>query len=375
MKKEKIHKILKSFNITSVLFFVMSCISISFAWFAFSNSTNSNVALDVSAWHIKIGEDNNTTLHFDVSNFSPGMDAYSREVEIVNDGDLDAKLEYNIKYLRIFNQEFTFDSNISSIKSLSHDYPFKFNFNKTSDIINSKSSGKFFVSITWPFDSLDNSKDTYWGEKAYLFQKEEVDKLNSNSSYEKRSDIELMIELVVSQNISKDVSDNDFSYGKSILVNESTLKKCEVESSTCISYNVLDSNNLIQDSMVRLININKNDTNSNLSALDILQVISRDINNTYLDITSVDKSILGYVDASNVNEVISLVDQDKATITFKNDSFNYLVSDTCYYVKDSNGNNKYIIEKNGAFSVFKLNKQNSCKNVKIITIDKSNFLS
>lgn len=375
MKKEKIHKILKSFNITSVLFFVMSCISISFAWFAFSNSTNSNVALDVSAWHIKIGEDNNTTLHFDVSNFSPGMDAYSREVEIVNDGDLDAKLEYNIKYLRIFNQEFTFDSNISSIKSLSHDYPFKFNFNKTSDIINSKSSGKFFVSITWPFDSLDNSKDTYWGEKAYLFQKEEVDKLNSNSSYEKRSDIELMIELVVSQNISKDVSDNDFSYGKSILVNESTLKKCEVESSTCISYNVLDSNNLIQDSMVRLININKNDTISNLSALDILQVISRDINNTYLDITSVDKSILGYVDASNVNEVISLVDQDKATITFKNDSFNYLVSDTCYYVKDSNGNNKYIIEKNGAFSVFKLNQQNSCKNVKIITIDKSNFLS
>ena len=61
MKKEKIHKILKSFNITSVLFFVMSCISISFAWFAFSNSTNSNVALDVSARHIKIGENNSTT--------------------------------------------------------------------------------------------------------------------------------------------------------------------------------------------------------------------------------------------------------------------------------------------------------------------------
>lgn len=375
MKKEKIHKILKSFNITSVLFFVMSCISISFAWFAFSNSTNSNVALDVSAWHIKIGENNSTTLHFDVSNFSPGMDGYSREVEIVNDGDLDAKLEYNITYLRIFNQEFTFDSNISSVKSLSHDYPFKFNFGKTSDIINSKSSGKFFVSITWPFDSLDNSKDTYWGEQAYLFQKEELEKVNSDSSYERRNDIELTIELVVSQNLAKDVSDNDFAIGKKILVNESTLKKCETENSTCISYNVLDSNNLIQDSTVKLININKTDTTSNLSILDFLQVISRDINNTYLDITSVDKSILGYVDTSNVSEVMTLVDQDKATITFKNDSFNYLVSDNCYYVKDSNGSNKYIVEKSGTSSVLRLNKQNSCKNVKIITIDKSNFSS
>ena len=84
---------------------------------------------------------------------------------------------------------------------------------------------------------------------------------------------------------------------------------------------------------------------------------------------------MGYVDTSNVSEVMTLVDQDKATITFKNDSFNYLVSDNCYYVKDSNGSNKYIVEKSGTSSILRLNKQNSCKNVKIITIDKSNFSS
>ena len=43
-----------SLNITTIFFFLLSCVSFTFAWFAYSNVVHTELEIGVSAWHIQL---------------------------------------------------------------------------------------------------------------------------------------------------------------------------------------------------------------------------------------------------------------------------------------------------------------------------------
>ena len=55
--KQRIHRILVKINITSIFFFILSLISVTLAWFAFSNIVSNNMEISIKAWDININDE------------------------------------------------------------------------------------------------------------------------------------------------------------------------------------------------------------------------------------------------------------------------------------------------------------------------------
>ena len=114
-------------NLTSIAFFAVSIMSITLAWFAYTNTVTSNMNVNLKTWDIKITKNNTEVSNvFDITinNLSPGMTDFQEDYVIHNNGDIPAKITYNIKYFRLFNTEVTTTNGIS-FAQLARDYPFK----------------------------------------------------------------------------------------------------------------------------------------------------------------------------------------------------------------------------------------------------------
>lgn len=195
-------------NLTSIAFFAVSIMSITLAWFAYTNTVTSNMNVNLKTWDIKITKNNTEVSNvFDITinNLSPGMTDFQEDYVIHNNGDIPAKITYNIKYFRLFNTEVTTTNGIS-FAQLARDYPFKLEFTHGSRYLAADSTSNFGVSCTWPFDSGNDKLDTQYGQMAYNFYQSEQQLHNQNSSYQIRSGLELKIEIVVSQYVDNTVS-------------------------------------------------------------------------------------------------------------------------------------------------------------------------
>lgn len=196
---------LAGINISSIAFFAVSIISITLAWFAYTNTVSSNMNINLKSWDVKVKKNNtelNNTFSININDLYPGMNDFSDTYTIHNNGDLDAKITYNITYFRIFDTEITTTNGIS-FAQLSRDYPFDLELSHQSRFLKAGSSSSFTVSCTWPFNSGNDSLDTQYGQLAYDFYQNEQQLHAQNSSYIMRSGLELKIEIVISQYIDE----------------------------------------------------------------------------------------------------------------------------------------------------------------------------
>jgi len=106
---KRITKNAKKVNFTSIMFLVLSLISTTFAWFAFSNIVDNDMNIDIKAWKVNISdEDSLITNKIDINldNFYPGVEMNNKTITITNEGDLASVVSYKINYLRIFDEVF-----------------------------------------------------------------------------------------------------------------------------------------------------------------------------------------------------------------------------------------------------------------------------
>ena len=104
----KKHKAYLKLNIMSLFFVVVSFISITLAWFAYSGFANVETEVDVKAWYIDFKQDDESVSNdivISLSEIYPGMETISEKINIQNLGDSDAEIKYEIKSARIFNEE------------------------------------------------------------------------------------------------------------------------------------------------------------------------------------------------------------------------------------------------------------------------------
>ena len=101
LNRKRIRKKIISLNFTAIFFFLLSCVSLTFAWFAYNNVVKSKIEIGVNAWHIEFsdGVDEITNeIPLKINSFYPGAEKYNKTLEIFNKGDIDAEFSYNISY-------------------------------------------------------------------------------------------------------------------------------------------------------------------------------------------------------------------------------------------------------------------------------------
>ncbi len=261
---KKRHKVYLKLNLASLVFAVVSFISVSFAWFAYSGLVDVKTEVGVKAWYIEF-EKNNEVVSNDIvislSDLYPGMEPLSEVITIKNLGDSDAKLNYKIDYARILDDDkdyYTLSDDYTSDRiedALAHNYPFSINATLSKSRLNAKDSdAEFIVTVSWPLDSGNDKLDSTWGTKAYQFEKRQEDKKKKDSNYNIEPSINIAFD-VSAQQITDDVDDldYDFEYGKIVLFDVKNNMLCHTLSETCLKTYVVDSANLIGDKNVSLL--------------------------------------------------------------------------------------------------------------------------
>ena len=397
----KRHRVFIKLNLLSLFLLAVSFISITLAWFAYSGLAGVGTEVDVRAWLVefKKGDDvvtNNIVISLD--DIYPGMDTVTETVQINNMGDSDAQISYSIDSARILDEEFIGEDSLMLEDKLSHDYPFHLNINLKKNFVLAKGdTSDVEVSVSWPLDSGNDERDSNWGNAAFNFQENEKNKELQNQDYHANPTLKVIISIKVEQYTGlNDSPDINFLNGNTILYDVVENKKCDKISDTCIKMYVLDVNNKVGDSTVKLLpdlynnyisgtfdnyqellnNLVQN-WNVNVSSLtieDVIKVISQDISNSYVVVDGLSNDIIGNVNYQNrLQDEINSVINKNGYYQFLNSRFKFLVTSNCYWI-DSQYNGK-------AFSLMKIDEVNSkvyaedisatCSIVPVVNVAKS----
>lgn len=195
MKKDSKYKKFKNGVRRRTLFLlVLALIGNAFAWFIYSNKVSNTINAGVKSWKITFAKDGTnleSEVVFNVYSLYPGMPDFNEKVEIKNSGEVAANINYELKSVKIFDQTFTSDEYTSSQLEdiLLNNYPFKTSFIVDKPVVDINDISNFRVKVEWPYESGDDSLDTYWGKNAYDF------KSNNPGS----TQIEIKVKIVASQ--------------------------------------------------------------------------------------------------------------------------------------------------------------------------------
>ena len=117
MKKITENKVLKAiykakkkrFKFSYLLFMSLLFVSNSFAWFIYMNKIDSDIDVKVKAWNVSFRFDNQTMsdyIKFEIDEIYPGMEDNEQKVTVTNDGEVSAKLYYELVSVRIFDKNY-----------------------------------------------------------------------------------------------------------------------------------------------------------------------------------------------------------------------------------------------------------------------------
>lgn len=232
-------------TILPLVFATLFLISGTYAWFTYFSDVNSSMSGHVIGWNIDFSGESEIEDQYDVTidKIYPGMEDFNSELVISNSGEASAVISYEIREASILGTTYKIGDVIDDIelnseglyKILTENYPFKFNFEITDNVVDSGENSSFKVSLIWPFETyikvsetdifdekleyylikdgeyieenvsedsfssyselyyINDLEDTYWGEKATEF------KTNNPDEYA----VKLIIEISASQLIEE----------------------------------------------------------------------------------------------------------------------------------------------------------------------------
>lgn len=158
----------------STLFFLfLTLASNSFAWFVYSTKVSNSITAKVKSWHVSFdvsGGDTSEYIEVNIDSIYPGMEEFRKEVKAVNNGEVDAKISYEIVSARVFDDDLIERglSSSSIIDSFKMDYPFVISIGSSSDVIIAKGGeALLFITASWDYESGNDIVDTEWGNRAY----------------------------------------------------------------------------------------------------------------------------------------------------------------------------------------------------------------
>lgn len=171
-------------RISALIILILILVLNTSAWYIYISEVSSNITTHLKSWKIEFDNNISQDIDFAVENIYPGMETDKKDIQLLNKGEMTALVTCNIIEMRILEEKYVADDiNITSeelIKDISENYPFKVKFFMDGEeirekIVDTDSVCDVIIEISWEFESGDDEKDTYWGNKAYDFMQENPD--------------------------------------------------------------------------------------------------------------------------------------------------------------------------------------------------------
>ena len=169
--------IFKRTRISTILLLLITFASSTFAWFIYATKVATGITAHIEAWNILFTNEDNTLeeyINFYIPNLYPGMEDFGDSITAYNLGERNADISYEIVSARVLNVTYNIEggsyssAQVESI--LANNYPFHTTFSLANSTISSSSGNTTFsINVTWPFESNNDSLDTYWGNQAYTY--------------------------------------------------------------------------------------------------------------------------------------------------------------------------------------------------------------
>lgn len=179
---KKIFKIIKKIKLRHLIILLFLLMFNTYAWFIYTTKVNTTIDAHVSSWNVEFiskegGVESN--LLVSVDKIYPGMTPFEYDVNVKNEGEMKAKLDYEIRTIRIMDDNYIVSDTLSSQEienQIKQKYPFKINIISNDSKMDPKGgTGNFKIIVSWDYESGDDSKDTKYGNKAYQFYKDNPD--------------------------------------------------------------------------------------------------------------------------------------------------------------------------------------------------------
>ena len=176
---KKIFKIIKKIKLRHLIILLFLLMFNTYAWFIYTTKVNTTINAHVSSWNVEFiskegGVESN--LLVSVDKIYPGMTPFEYDVNVKNEGEMKAKLDYEIRTIRIMDDNYIVSDTLSSQEienQIKQKYPFKINIISNDSKMDPKGgTGNFKIIVSWDYESGDDSKDTEYGNKAYQFYKD-----------------------------------------------------------------------------------------------------------------------------------------------------------------------------------------------------------
>jgi len=397
------HKFYLKINLMSVVFIIVSFMSVTLAWFAYSGLADVSTEVNVKAWYVELEQDGETVSNdvtISLTDIYPGMNIVSEVITIKNLGDSNASLGYEITAARLLDDPsddyFVDGETVTSEEVediISHDYPF--NINITLDkyyAVAETGEATFTVSVSWPLDSGDDAADSEWGTNAYLFQQAEQAFFDADPEYEMRPSIKVEMKITAEQYLDLSTSsDIDYNLGDTILFDVVNNTTCSTISSTCLETFVIDKNNTLGDNIVTLLpnpDTSYASTTYNNYATDLTTLTStwtvsnraltiEDILDAYLISSAYSPIIIGNLNytgrmATELAKLISYSGYYRIT----NTAFPYFAADACYWINSEydTSNAFAAIKMDATYSkIYPETKTTSCNLVPVLEVNKTDL--
>lgn len=398
-------------NLISLFFIVLSFISVTLAWFAYSGLSTVSTDIGVKAWYIKLeknGEVISNDIVISLSDIYPGMKTLHETVKIKNLGDSDAQIRYSIVSARILGDpkdNYVVDGKTMTSEYvedlLAHEYPFHLNISLSKNYVLSNGDESVLeVSLSWPLDSGHDALDSIWGTEAYKFQLGEEEKRQNDENYQVKPAIQIVISVVAEQYMENpNASDFRYDLGDVILFDVVNNTRCNVISDTCLATYVIDVDNKLGDETVTLLPTPKktylsgtyNNYNSLFASItsgwtvntrplmvhDILKMISQDIMSSVLARENLSDAIIGNLNYQNrIETEIQKAANDHGYYVFDSHKFEFLTSNICYWTNTEYNEIYGFAIKNidqQKTKIYGELKDTNCNVIPVIVVNKDNL--
>ena len=175
---KKLIGVIKKIKLRTLLLLIVTLLFSSYAWFIFISEVSVGLEAHVVAWHVtfEVDEQETTEIDIDIGQIYPGMDDYTKEIVITNDGEVAGTLTYQIQRMVVLGTTYELsDDPLDEVTPddlediLENDFPFSISVTingQNNNIIPINLERTVTITVEWPIDGNDEI-DTQWGEDAY----------------------------------------------------------------------------------------------------------------------------------------------------------------------------------------------------------------
>ena len=159
-----------------------------YAWFLYVNTVSADLTAHVDAWQVMFEVDGQTvdrSFVFNITHAYPGMTNATKTITVTNSGEKIADIEYEVRYVRIFDDEYIATEAVSEgetvpvgattasasqlLTMIGNTYPFEITLSGTSATLDPEDDTSLTITFSWAYESGQDAADTTYGVTAYDF--------------------------------------------------------------------------------------------------------------------------------------------------------------------------------------------------------------